>query len=100
MLDRNGVMNQSYLEVRCMVLEIAATLDRLDRAPGPASAAGGTAAAAANEVADPRMKLLRQAIDVLAAPCYSTDRAERILRMFSHDDGRPASGAAAPAATR
>jgi hypothetical protein len=64
------VLDQFFLDARSRVLDLAATLDRLGR--------GADAAAAA---ADPRMKLLRQALEVLTAD--APDRAERVQQVFS-----------------
>ena len=34
--DAMDVLDRDFLETRCKILEIAATLDRIDRAPGAA----------------------------------------------------------------
>lgn len=65
-------LDQFYLEARARLLEVAATLDRIDRGSG----------ASQN---DPRLGLLKQAIHVLdqstAKPV--TDRAEQLQLLFS-----------------
>ncbi len=65
------VLNQFYLEARARLLEVAATLDRIDR--------GGVADD------DPRLGLLRQAIHVLdqSTSKPATDRAEQLQLLFS-----------------
>lgn len=70
-LPANEALNQFYLEARARLLEVAATLDRIDR--------GG---ANAN---DPRLGLLRQAIHVLdqSNNAPATDRAEQLQLLFS-----------------
>ncbi len=74
MMNRNLVLERYYLDCRCMLLELAATLDRHDRAP---------AASGVGEAADERLALLQQAIHVLANPSAQPDRAKRILQMLS-----------------
>lgn len=66
------VLNQFYLEARARLLEVAATLDRIDR--------GGNASPD-----DPRLGLLRQAIHVLnqSTSNKSPDRAEQLQLLFS-----------------
>jgi len=74
MMNRNTVLERYFLDCRCMLLELAATLDRYDRAPLEPSGA-----AAAGE----RLKLLHQAIQILAVPCDRPDRAERVQHLLS-----------------
>ncbi len=60
-------LNREYLEIRAKILEVAASLDRLDRSSG--------------EVADdPRMKLVREGIGILSS---EGDRAEQVQMLFS-----------------
>jgi hypothetical protein len=75
MLSAPEVLNQYYLETRCQLLEVAATLDRLDLAIGRN----------ANETvaSDPRLERLRTTLDLLADRRATPDRAERVLRLFS-----------------
>jgi hypothetical protein len=66
------VLNRDFLETRSRILEIAAALDRLDRAtshPG--------------EAPDRRLAQLRQAIESLLEP--GPGRAETVQRLFSLD---------------
>jgi hypothetical protein len=63
-----------YVECRCLLLELAATLDRYDQA---LSAFHG------NQAGDKDRLLLQQAIQVLAVPSAQPDRAESILRLLS-----------------
>ena len=66
------VLNRDFLETRGRILEIAAALDRLDRAsshPG--------------EAPDRRLAQLRQAIEALLEP--GPGRAETVQRLFSLD---------------
>jgi hypothetical protein len=68
--DLTDVLNRDFLETRGRVLEIAAALDRLDRAanhPGDAP--------------DRRLAQLRQAIEALLEP--GPGRAETVQRLFS-----------------
>ena len=66
------VLDQFYLEARARLLEVAATLDRVDR--------GGM-----GSQDDPRLGLLRQAIHVLdeSTSKHSPDRAEQLQLLFS-----------------
>jgi len=64
------VLDRMFLDVRCRLLDVAATLDRLHRSPG--------ADALAN---DRRMQQIREAIDILNSP--GIDRAERLQMLFS-----------------
>ncbi|MFO0904732.1 MAG: hypothetical protein U0939_17125 [Pirellulales bacterium] len=62
------VLNREFLEMRCKVLELAAAMDRLDRASG--------------EVADdPRLAKIREALSIVADA--RGDRAEQIQLIFS-----------------
>jgi hypothetical protein len=66
------VLDRVYLEVRCKLLDIAACLDRVDRAEGAGSV--GT---------DPRLAQIAKGIGILAE--NADDRAERIQMLFSDD---------------
>jgi hypothetical protein len=72
MRDAKTVLDHDFLEARCKILEIAAILDRIDRAPGRPG-----------EHPDPRLAQLRQAIEALAEP--GPGRAETVQRIFSLD---------------
>ncbi len=68
------VLERDFLETRCRILDIAAALDRLDRAavhtgesPRP----------------DPRLTQIRQAIEALLEP--GPGRSETVQRLFSLD---------------
>lgn len=70
------VLDREYLEIRCKILELAASFDRLD------SAAGADDPTADQTLADdPRLKLIRQALQELSSD--ETDRAERVQLIFS-----------------
>ncbi len=71
-MDRKAVLDRYYLDCRCMLLELAATLDRCDRAPRAAGAAD-----------DGRLATLHEAIGILARPSAQPDRSARLLRMLS-----------------
>jgi hypothetical protein len=66
------VLDRDFLDTRCKILEIAAILDRIDRAP-----------ARHGEHPDPRLGHLRQAVEALLEP--GPGRAETIQRIFSRD---------------
>ncbi|MCZ6792500.1 MAG: hypothetical protein O7J95_02670 [Planctomycetota bacterium] len=67
-LKASELLDKEYLELRAKILEVAATLDRLDRADGDVSG-------------DPRSDLLRRGIAELAK--READRAERLQLIFS-----------------
>jgi len=74
MMNPTLVLERYYLDCRCMLLELAATLDRYDRAPSPSGD---------GKVPDERLLLLRQAIQILSDPRAQPDRVERILHLMS-----------------
>ena len=71
-LTANRALDQYFLDVRCRILDVAASLDRISR--------GGNAGEVAS---DARMERIRAALDVLSDS--SGDRAERIQQIFSLD---------------
>jgi hypothetical protein len=75
MLNARQVLDKEFLETRCMLIEIAATLDRLDRAEQDD--------AATSTADDARLKILYRAIDLIGQRDASPDRAERILNLFT-----------------
>lgn len=64
----NEIMEREFLETRAKLLELAAALDRLDRAAGSVAQ-------------DPRSQQIQQALAVLSS--NDTDRAEQIQLIFS-----------------
>ncbi len=66
--DVAEVLNRDFLETRSRILDLAAALDRLDRAPG-------------DRTPDRRLAQLRQAIEALLEP--GPGRAETVQRLFS-----------------
>ena len=70
--DTTEVLNRDFLGTRSRILEIAAALDRLDRAP-----------ARAGEAPDHRIAQVRQALEALLEP--GPGRAETVQRIFSLD---------------
>jgi len=67
------VLEREFLGIRARLLEVAASLDRIDRAEG-------------NTADDRRLALIRQALEVLLSP--AGDRAEQVQLLFSrgYDD--------------
>ncbi|HUO10273.1 MAG TPA: hypothetical protein VM008_18345 [Phycisphaerae bacterium] len=59
-----------FLETRAKLLEIAATLDRIERLPGGAEASG-----------DARLRFVAEALELLKSG--GPGRAERIQRLYS-----------------
>ena len=67
------VLSREFLEIRCKILDLAAALDRLERAEGSVAE-------------DPRLARVREALTVLQSG--SDDRAEQVQMIFSrpYDD--------------
>lgn len=76
MLTPKQVLDLNYLEVRCMLVETAASLDRFDRAVE----ASGEAASPAEQA---QLDLLYQALSLLAARNAAPNRSERLLQLFT-----------------
>jgi hypothetical protein len=68
----SAVLDRHFLEIRCEILNLAAALDRLERAKGYAEVSS-----------DPRLTKLRQGLDILTTT--GTDRAERVQLLFSDE---------------
>lgn len=68
-MTRQQVFDASFLDCRCMILELAAALDRLDAAPG--------------ELTDPRHRQLQEALRIVLESPAGGGRAARILRLLS-----------------
>ncbi len=68
----SDVLNEDFLTIRHRLLDIAASLDRIDRATG-----------ADQTRADPRLTHIRSALAVLSEPDHDPTRAERVQMIFS-----------------
>ena len=75
MLSSRQVLDDYFPQVRAWLIQIAATMDRFDRAAG-----GDANAPTASD--DLRLEQYRQAVNVLAAS-EGPDRAEKIQVIFS-----------------
>jgi len=75
MLTAEQVLDTYFLDVRCMLLEIAATLDRRD--------AASQRAADSAEDPDGRLEKLYQSLSLLADKRAGANRAEQLLNLFS-----------------
>lgn len=64
------LLDRSFLDLRCRLLDLAAGLDRIDRATGAETA-----------LHDPRRAQIEQALHLLLTP--GTNRAEQIQLLFS-----------------
>lgn len=64
------ILDKDFLQIRWLTLELAASLDRLDRASPPGKD-------------DPRLQDLRKALQVLVSE--EPDRAERVQLIFSRE---------------
>ena len=67
-LARPQILDRELLGIRAKLIELAATLDRIDRGEGSLAD-------------DPRMEKIRRSLQVLLAP--SPGRAEQVLSIFS-----------------
>ena len=67
------VLDRDFLNVRARLIEVAASLDRIDRADPDGSLRN-----------DPRTDRIRKSIDVLSH-ISETNRAEQVLRVFSDE---------------
>lgn len=69
-LSAAAVLDRVYLDVRCKLLDVAASLDRVARAEG------------GDDVqSDARLTQIRQGIEILSSDAF--DRAEQIQLLFS-----------------
>lgn len=69
-MNAEQILDREFLEIRSKILEVAAALDRIDRASGSVDH-------------DSRMRLLMDAIGVVAAAQPDPIRAEKIQLLFS-----------------
>ncbi|REK19076.1 MAG: hypothetical protein DWQ37_02635 [Planctomycetota bacterium] len=67
-LDAPEVLDREFLEIRARLLQVAASLDRIERAEGAVDD-------------DPRLMKIRQALEILAGG--DEQRAEKIQLLFS-----------------
>ena len=68
LLSASKAFDAEFLGIRCRLIELAATFDRIDRAEGSVAA-------------DARMAQIRRSLEILAAD--APDRAERVQMVFS-----------------
>jgi hypothetical protein len=73
MLNAEQVLDEYFLDARCMLIEIAATLDRYDAA----GEREGT------PPASPRLDQIYQSLGILADRQSGSNRAEQLLTLFS-----------------
>jgi hypothetical protein len=73
MLTAGEALDTYYLDTRCMLLEIAAMLDRLDRAEQGDG----------DSPSDARLQRIYDSLALLAQPETTPDRAERLLNLFT-----------------
>ena len=78
MLTADRVLDEYFLENRCMLLEIAAMLDRLD----DARRRDGEPAGAADDD-DPRLDKIFESLAILADRGAPPGRARKLLELFS-----------------
>jgi hypothetical protein len=66
----SDILTRHYLEIRCGLLDVAAALDRVERARGADQA-----------LHDKRMEEIRKGIEIISGS--GADRAEKIQMLFS-----------------
>ena len=69
-MDAKTILDREFLEIRAKLLEVAAALDRIDRADGDVSE-------------DRRRAQIGKAIEIIAAQPDPARRAEQIQLLFS-----------------
>ena len=69
-MSAEQVLDAYFLETRCKLIEVAANLDRIDRAPDLANLRG-----------DSRLIFIADALRILASA--APNRAEQILQLYS-----------------
>jgi hypothetical protein len=80
-MNRKEILDLYFLEARAKVIDIAAFLDRVERAEGPG---------------DFRLSAFQQALERLAGS--QGNRAEQVLRVFSDPTSEPVAAATAKGA--
>jgi hypothetical protein len=75
MLNAKQVLDKEFLEARCMLIEVAATLDRFDRAQQAEDDKSASS--------DARLAALYRAIELIGRRDATPDRAERMLNLFT-----------------
>jgi hypothetical protein len=73
MLTAREVLDTYFLDARCMLLDLGATLDRLDQASRGED----------GDLQDERLRQIYDALQLLAVRETSPDRTERLLNLFS-----------------
>ncbi|MEM7784633.1 MAG: hypothetical protein AAF939_14715 [Planctomycetota bacterium] len=71
-MDAKQILDREFLEIRAKILEIAASLDRIQRANGDVSG-------------EQRSELIRSAIEIIASQQDSPIRAEKVQLLFSRE---------------
>jgi len=71
-MNSQQILDREFLVIRAKILEVAAALDRIDRADGDVSS-------------DSRMALVADAIDVIHSKQSDPIRAEKIQLLFSRE---------------
>lgn len=80
MLTRKQILDRYYPEVRAWLIQIAAVMDRYDRAADDPAAPAGE---------DERLRLYREALKVLAEEEGTADRARKVQMIYSDPAGEP-----------
>ena len=77
------ILNESFLDVRAKLLQVAATLDRIDRSADAEIDRSADAEGPLSSAAQSQREQVDAAIEILLSG--GADRAERLQRLFSRD---------------
>jgi hypothetical protein len=75
MQNASELLDREFLDTRCMLVEIAATLDRIDRA----------ARRDGQRLQDARLNQIYQSLALLAEPSADDNRSEQLLMLFTDE---------------
>ena len=81
MKSSKQILDREFLELRSKLLDIAASIDRIDRAAVADKSEGSPSPV----TEDYRMRLLAKAIEIIASGTDTADRAYQIQHLFSRE---------------
>ena len=81
MKSSKQILDREFLELRSKLLDIAASLDRIDRAKN----GDGSKGSSPSDDGDERMLLIAEAIRIISSESDTTDRACQIQHLFSRE---------------
>ena len=81
MKSSKQILDREFLELRSKLLDIAASLDRIDRS----EMVDNTESPLESASHDDRMQLIDRAIEVISTKSVTADRAQQIQHLFSRE---------------